>query len=73
MIGAVGVVGLEHEQLRADALGDLAVDRAGEHDAALVEHAAEEVVVEGSVSSAGRVCNCMVADRSPDAVVMCNP
>ena len=43
----VGVVGLEHEELRADAFGDLAVDHAGEHDPALVEHAPEQAVVEG--------------------------
>ena len=46
MIGALGVVGLEHEELRADPFGELAVDRAGEHDPPLVEHAPEEVVVE---------------------------
>ena len=47
MIGRVGVVGLEHEELGADPFGELAVDRAGEHHPALVEHAAEEVVVGG--------------------------
>ena len=71
MIGAVGVVGLEHEQLRAHALGELAVDRAGEHHPALVEHAAEQAVVEER--SEDRVCNSMVADRSAGEVLMCNP
>jgi hypothetical protein len=43
----VVIVGFEHEQLRARALGELAVDRAGEHDPALVEQAPEELVFGG--------------------------
>ena len=42
----LGLVGLEHEQLGAHPLRELAVDRAGEHHPALVEHAARQDVFE---------------------------
>ena len=67
----VGVVGLEHEQLRADALGELAVDRAGEHDAALVEHAPEEAVVDRVGDAVSATPWLHIVDR--DQVLMCNP
>ena len=41
-------VGVEDEQLRADALGDRAVDRTGEHHPPLGEHLATEVVFEAT-------------------------
>ena len=66
---AVAVRGVEDEELRADPFGDGAVDRAGEHDAALGDELAPPrssskrppVSVTGDAWVQDLSCNCMVA------------
>ena len=81
----VGVLGFDDEELGAHPLGERTVDRAGEHDPSLLEHAAGDVVAEGdgigigcgvSPAAGCSCCNCMVArlarPRPPGTALGCN-